>query len=282
MFGENVDGPLNGSLIDAYADWMTGPENPTFTKVIANRLWKKAFGVGLIEPVDELTELSKPSHPELLSFLEDLMRDLNYDMRAYLEVLYNTQTFQREAHREELAAGMPYHFAGPVLRRMTAEQVWDSLVTMMIERPDHYMPDLEKDLSSLERQKQIYESLEGKAPEEFMAIAREAASLTRESLEKQENLRKEVAEARQADDFRLARDLSSQLGKIRNETRRALADMAYTEVEEGRDVAIVMDHFGLNDDFMETVYTNLPKPEKKPDRRSLKSEMSKAEIAVLR
>ena len=31
-----------------------------------------------------------PSHPALMAFLEQLMKDLNYDLRAYLRVLYNT------------------------------------------------------------------------------------------------------------------------------------------------------------------------------------------------
>ena len=37
----------------AFARWLTSPENPRFAKTIANRLWKKAFGVGQIEPVDD-------------------------------------------------------------------------------------------------------------------------------------------------------------------------------------------------------------------------------------
>jgi hypothetical protein len=30
-----------------------------------------------------------------------------------------------------------YHFPGPVLRRMTAEQVWDSLLTLTLEKPQY-------------------------------------------------------------------------------------------------------------------------------------------------
>ena len=35
----------------AYAAWLTAPEHPRFTRVIANRMWKKVFGRGLIEPL---------------------------------------------------------------------------------------------------------------------------------------------------------------------------------------------------------------------------------------
>ena len=38
----------------SYASWLASPDNPRFTTVIANRLWKSAFGIGLIEPVDNI------------------------------------------------------------------------------------------------------------------------------------------------------------------------------------------------------------------------------------
>ncbi|MDC0937096.1 DUF1549 domain-containing protein, partial [Pirellulales bacterium] len=39
-----------------FADWLTSPENPRFAQVIANRLWRRTMGVGLIEPVDDLKD----------------------------------------------------------------------------------------------------------------------------------------------------------------------------------------------------------------------------------
>ena len=35
---------------------------------------------------------------------------------------------------------MEYHFTGPILRRMSAEQMWDSFVALINPTPD--MPDL--------------------------------------------------------------------------------------------------------------------------------------------
>jgi hypothetical protein len=34
--------------------------------------------------------------------------------------------------------GVPYHFQGPVLRRMSAEQTWDSFMTLILGQPDIY------------------------------------------------------------------------------------------------------------------------------------------------
>ena len=120
----------------AYADWMTSKDNPRFTTVIANRLWKKAMGMGLIEPVDEITDSTVPSNPQLMTFLEQTMKDVNYDMKAFLSMIYNSAAYQRAAYTKDVELGEVYHFPGPLLRRMSAEQIWDSMVTLYKPNPD--------------------------------------------------------------------------------------------------------------------------------------------------
>ncbi|MEN3941122.1 DUF1549 domain-containing protein [Prosthecobacter sp. SYSU 5D2] len=122
--------------IAAYAEWMASKENPRFTLVIANRLWKKAMGMGLIEPVDEITDSTVPSNPQLMTFLESTMKDLNYDMKEYLRIIFNSETYQRAAYAKDVELGEVYHFPGPLLRRMSAEQIWDSMVTLYKPAPD--------------------------------------------------------------------------------------------------------------------------------------------------
>ena len=56
------------STIDLYAQWMTSKENPRFSKVIANRMWKHIMGRGLIEPVDQLTAETQALSPELMDY----------------------------------------------------------------------------------------------------------------------------------------------------------------------------------------------------------------------
>ncbi|MFN0075012.1 MAG: DUF1549 domain-containing protein, partial [Prosthecobacter sp.] len=131
MFGHECTPQPGETSLQAYARWMTSQDNPRFTTVITNRLWKRVFGLALIEPLDELFETSTPMVPELQTHLEKLMRDLNYDMRSFLTILYNTQTYQRQVTRQEHAIGNVYHFTGPLLRRMTAEQMWDSFITLI-------------------------------------------------------------------------------------------------------------------------------------------------------
>ncbi|MCX7408630.1 MAG: DUF1549 and DUF1553 domain-containing protein [Planctomycetales bacterium] len=121
-----------------FAKWLTSPENPRFAKSIANRLWKKSFGVGLIEPIDDIKDDSQPENPELLNHLTAEMVRVKFDLKEYLRIVCNTKAYQREATHAEVSLAEPYHFPGPVLRRMTAEQVWDSFITLAVVKPDDY------------------------------------------------------------------------------------------------------------------------------------------------
>ncbi len=136
IFGKAAEPSPGDDRAEVFARWMTSPENPAFTKVIVNRLWKKMLGVALIEPLDELRDDAKAMAPEVEAYLEKLMVVLHYDMRAFLAVIANTRAYQSAVSPGEFERGSTYHFTGPVLRRMTAEHVWDSVVALANHEPD--------------------------------------------------------------------------------------------------------------------------------------------------
>jgi hypothetical protein len=131
----NIVAEGENSVVE-YASWMTSKENPRFTTVVTNRLWKKLMGQALIEPLDELTDSSVPSNPQLMSLLEETMRSGDYDMKGFLRAVLNSSTYQRAAYTKDVEPGEAYHFPGPLLRRMTAEQIWDSMVALYKPDPD--------------------------------------------------------------------------------------------------------------------------------------------------
>jgi hypothetical protein len=135
IFGPRVEVKAGRSR-ESYARWLTSPENPRFTTVIANRLWKRFFGLGLIEPVDNLRDSTKPVNPPLMKHLETVLIASGYDLRHFLRVLANSRTYQREACVKEADPDEVFRFPGPLLRRMKAEQIWDSLVTLAREDVD--------------------------------------------------------------------------------------------------------------------------------------------------
>jgi hypothetical protein len=99
--------------------------------VIVNRLWKRAFGLGLIEPIDDMNDATESSNPELLEYLEKIMASVDYDIKEFMRVLYSMELFARESVKDDYESPETYYFAGPPLQRMSAEQIWDSLVTLV-------------------------------------------------------------------------------------------------------------------------------------------------------
>ncbi|MDA0832359.1 MAG: DUF1549 domain-containing protein [Planctomycetota bacterium] len=138
LFGEDAEIRSGETPRQAFARWLTSTENPRFALTIANRLWKQAFGIGQIEPVDDMMDDTVAENPELMQHLEKEMKRLKFDMKEFLRILFNTETYQREACYDEVVLGAPYHFPGPILRRMTAEQVWDSFITLAVVDPYEY------------------------------------------------------------------------------------------------------------------------------------------------
>lgn len=140
LFGKPADIKAGEPPRKAFARWLVSKDNPRFAKTIANRLWKQLFGAGQIEPVDDMMDTTVAENPELMDFLESEMKRLNFDMKEFIRILMNTEVYQREASGVEFVSDEPYHFPGPVLRRMSAEQVWDSFLTLTADSIEYREP----------------------------------------------------------------------------------------------------------------------------------------------
>ncbi|MFT6178298.1 MAG: hypothetical protein ACJAQT_000101 [Akkermansiaceae bacterium] len=138
QFGKRIrssDRRDSGKSRGEFAKWMT-TENPNFDYIAVNRMWERVMGSPLTYPVDEYVKPEKAASPGLVNYLNRLMVDLNYDLKAFQNVLLLTKTFQFAANPQAFDAGVPQAFNGRQLERMTAEQMWDSLVTLVVEQPD--------------------------------------------------------------------------------------------------------------------------------------------------
>ncbi|MFM7043365.1 MAG: DUF1549 domain-containing protein, partial [Planctomycetaceae bacterium] len=97
IFGPDVSVREGEMPRETFARWLTSRDNPRFAKTIANRLWKQAFGIGQIEPVDDMTDDTAAENPRLMEHLEAEMKRLDFDMEEYLRILFNTRAYQRQA-----------------------------------------------------------------------------------------------------------------------------------------------------------------------------------------
>ncbi|MBI1895360.1 MAG: DUF1553 domain-containing protein [Acidobacteria bacterium] len=122
--------PASGALPTRreVAAYIVGPENERFPRVIANRVWKRYLGVGLVEPADDWSH-ARPSHPELLEYLARAFVTSGYDLKHLARLVLSSHVYQRRpvgftAEQNSAAVRL---FTGPVRRNMTAEQLVDSL-----------------------------------------------------------------------------------------------------------------------------------------------------------
>jgi hypothetical protein len=212
--------------VEAFARWVTSPENPRFTKVIVNRMWKRAFGAGLIEPVDEILDTTEASHPELLAFLEKLMVELDYDLRAFQRVIYQTRAWQAETAKAEWVPGARPEFNGPILRRLTAEQMWDSFVTLVHHTPD--LPryrgiDLETHVRIIYRGK-LSDALDTLTAQELFDGAMEASKAYQSISQRATGLREEYAAALKAKDKARAEQLNNEIRGVEYKARSSVND----------------------------------------------------------
>lgn len=109
------------------AAMLTSPYNERFTSVIVNRLWARFLGRGLVHPVDDWEE-AEVAYPELLAYLNREFIQSGYDLKALSRLILNSHVYQR-APVPGLVDGSigAERFRGPVRRKMTGEQLADSL-----------------------------------------------------------------------------------------------------------------------------------------------------------
>ncbi len=102
--------------------------------MLANRLWKKAIGMGLFEPANKVKEgKTVPSDPELMQALIELVQQKEFKLKEVYRVLYNTKLFARQSSRESVAFSPNMGFPGLLSRRVSAEQMWDNLMVLRNE-----------------------------------------------------------------------------------------------------------------------------------------------------
>ncbi len=147
LWGEIPNSERHETGREKFAAWLTSPDNPRFAQTIVNRLWQRFLGVGLVEPIDDFNDDNLPVNEPLMEYLCERFVDERFDLKEFVRTLLYSRTYQREPSDYDITEGEPYHFPGPVVRRMTAEQVWDSLLTLAVHNPMPFQRPTAADLA---------------------------------------------------------------------------------------------------------------------------------------
>ncbi len=112
--------------LEQFAQLVTHPENGRFARTIANRIWQRLMGRGIVHPVDGMG--NQPWSEDLLDYLAVYLVDQKYDLKKLMEHIATSKTYQaKPAFQTKEPLGAEYVFRGPELRRMSAEQFLDAV-----------------------------------------------------------------------------------------------------------------------------------------------------------
>jgi hypothetical protein len=109
------------------AEWLTSAENPYFARSYVNRMWGYLFGVGIIEPIDDIRAGNPPSNPELLDFLTAEFLKAKFDIRHVQKLICKSRTYQLSFASNRWNKDDKSNFSHAVARRLPAEVLYDTL-----------------------------------------------------------------------------------------------------------------------------------------------------------
>ena len=103
---------------------VSAPENGRLARTVVNRLWERLFGRGIVANVDRMDD--EPFDADLLDWLASDLAAHDFDLKHTLEQICTSQAYQLPAQPASANPGAQ-PFAGPVVRRMSAEQFVDAV-----------------------------------------------------------------------------------------------------------------------------------------------------------
>ena len=118
-------------------DWLKQPENPYFAQAAVNRIWAQLFGMGLVDPVDDMRATNPPSHPELLAKLADHFRESGYDQKTLLRTLVSSRLYRLSSQPNATNVADRRNYSRHYRQRLRAEVLADS-VSDILGRPVNY------------------------------------------------------------------------------------------------------------------------------------------------
>jgi len=139
LFPEIGHSPASGSIADrraAAAASFTDPRNGRLARTLVNRIWQRLFGHGIVANPDEMD--GRPWSPELLDFVAADFVAQGHDIKRLLQTVLTSRAYQMPSvARSGEVPSRGYVFAGPEVRRLTAEQFADAIGAMTGEWSVH-------------------------------------------------------------------------------------------------------------------------------------------------
>jgi hypothetical protein len=96
-----------------------------------NRIWAYLFGVGIIDPIDDIRAGNPPSNPELLDHLTEEFINSGFDVRHMMGLICKSRTYQLSVVTNRWNEDDAINYSHAVARRLPAEVLYDSIMVAL-------------------------------------------------------------------------------------------------------------------------------------------------------
>ena len=125
------EAPEKATRRQQFAAWLTSADNVYFARSYVNRLWGYLFGVGIIEPIDDIRAGNPASNPKLLDYLTEEFVKSGFDTRHVMKLIATSRTYQLSVVSNEWNRDDRVNYSHALARRLQAEVLYDAVHAVM-------------------------------------------------------------------------------------------------------------------------------------------------------
>ncbi len=123
----SYEAPQEASRREKLAQWITAADNQYFAKSYVNRLWGYLFGIGIVEPIDDIRASNPPTNPELLDYLTDEFIKSRFNVQHIVKLICKSRTYQLSLETNRWNEDDTINYSHAIARRLPAEVLYDSI-----------------------------------------------------------------------------------------------------------------------------------------------------------
>jgi hypothetical protein len=116
---------------EEFAKWLIA--QPDFSHTISNRVWIEIVGQTLLWPMDNF-DINDSPEGEILKHLGKFLKDNNYSLKALIRHIVTSDFYSRVAYSDDIDN---YKFQSVLLKRLSSYQLWDSILTLVLDDPNY-------------------------------------------------------------------------------------------------------------------------------------------------
>ena len=107
--------------------WLTDKQNGRFANAAVNRVWQHLFGIGLVEPADDMRADNLPTSPEVLETLAIDFASSGYDLRRLIRTVVLSRAYQLSSRSSTDEPSQALVFARMNVKSFSADQLYDCI-----------------------------------------------------------------------------------------------------------------------------------------------------------